>query len=464
MTDTTDKIRALFLTAVMVGSLFGATVAFSGGVAAADSGTVTTPSSTVPEETNQSFTHTANLTLNNDQDLQFFRVDFSPDSPVNPDLGNVTESDLTVEGSAIDTPRTSPDDFTELSASNGVLTFKLQSSDTASDTQSVTLTVDNVTTQSVDSNTDFKFNVSYRNTANAQFDVNETTAGVDGTGYTIEDTDAPAVELSASVDSTDITTEESLTGQISANSGDRDVTVELFDSDGNSVTTQSITLDSAGDGTFDLGTQNTDTYSIEITDIQTGVTTSTNDTTVTAAPVEPATFEVSELSPKDVTVTTGTAIDISATISNTGGQEATQTVEFRAGGTTLADQPVTLGADSSETVTFEGIDTKSLEANQYDHGIFTDDDSQTATLTIEAEETATPTETPTRQKRKRQHRHRRRQKRQRQHRHRRRRKQKRQHRRRLRPRSRRKRQCRRRCRQRQRHQLRAIARPGSECF
>jgi hypothetical protein len=324
--------------------------------------------------------------------------------------------------------------------------------------------VDNVTTQSVDSNTDFKFNVSYRNTANAQFDVNETTAGVDGTGYTIEDTDAPAVELSASVDSTNITTEESLTGQISANSGDRDVTVELFDSDGNSVTTQSITLDSAGDGTFDFGTQNTDTYSIEITDIQIGVTTSTNDTTVTAAPVEPATFEVSELSPKDVTVTTGTAIDVSATISNTGGQEATQTVEFRAGGTTLADQPVTLGADSSETVTFEGIDTKSLEANQYDHGIFTDDDSQTATLTIEAEETATPTETPTRQKRKRQHRHRRRQKRQRQHRHRRRRKQKRQHRRRLRPRSRRKRQCRRRCRQRQRHQLRAIARPGSECF
>ncbi|MFC4541930.1 hypothetical protein ACFO5R_08315 [Halosolutus amylolyticus] len=97
-------------------------------------------------------------------------------------------------------------------------------------------------------------------------------------------------------------------------------------------------------------------------------------------------FDVSNLEPMDVTVTQGDVIDVSATITNTGEAEATQTVEFRVDGEALASEEVTLAGDENETVTFEGIDTAALEPGDYTHGVYTEDANQTATLTVEAAE------------------------------------------------------------------------------
>nr|WP_148859039.1 hypothetical protein [Natronococcus pandeyae] len=98
---------------------------------------------------------------------------------------------------------------------------------------------------------------------------------------------------------------------------------------------------------------------------------------------EAAVFEVADLEPTDVTVTQGDVIDVSATITNAGEEEATQTVEFRVDGEALASEELTLGAGDSETITFEEIDTAALEPGDYTHGVFTEDTEQTATLTVE---------------------------------------------------------------------------------
>jgi PKD repeat protein len=120
--------------------------------------------------------------------------------------------------------------------------------------------------------------------------------------------------------------------------------------------------------------------------------TGTNDATlsVESDQPDPANFEVSSLQAPD-SVTQGEAIDVSADVTNDGGQQATQTVEFRldvdGDGTleSLDSQAVTLEADETQTVTFSDIDTSGLDAGDYTHGIFTDDDSVTATLSVEAE-------------------------------------------------------------------------------
>ena len=100
---------------------------------------------------------------------------------------------------------------------------------------------------------------------------------------------------------------------------------------------------------------------------------------------DPEFFEVNTLDPVDVTVEQGDTIDVSATITNTGGQSSQQTVEFRVDDSVVAEQSVVVRSGGGETtVTFENIDTSDFEAGDYTHGIHTGNDSQTGTLTIEA--------------------------------------------------------------------------------
>ena len=96
------------------------------------------------------------------------------------------------------------------------------------------------------------------------------------------------------------------------------------------------------------------------------------------------TFAVSDLSPMDVRVTQGETINVSATVENTGSVNATQTVEFRAGGNTLASESVSLDPGENTTVEFTDVDTGSLSAGNQTHGVYTADGSQTATLTVQA--------------------------------------------------------------------------------
>lgn len=144
---------------------------------------------------------------------------------------------------------------------------------------------------------------------------------------------------------------------------------------------QTITVDENGEWSaeFDMTVAEID-QQVEAS-IRRGGTVLAEETILVTDPEDPF-FEVSDLDPQDVTVDRGDVIDVSATITNTGGAEDTQDVEFRVGGETLASEEVTLDRDESEEVVFEGIEAD-LAGGDYEHGVFTDDDSQTATLTVE---------------------------------------------------------------------------------
>ncbi|MDZ7747159.1 MAG: CARDB domain-containing protein [Halobacteriales archaeon] len=85
-----------------------------------------------------------------------------------------------------------------------------------------------------------------------------------------------------------------------------------------------------------------------------------------------------------MTVTQGDNITVTANVTNDGIAEGTQTVEFQVDGNVVADEEVSLNGNESTMVTFEDIDTSGLDAGDYTHGVYTDDDSQTATLTVES--------------------------------------------------------------------------------
>ena len=97
------------------------------------------------------------------------------------------------------------------------------------------------------------------------------------------------------------------------------------------------------------------------------------------------TFTISGWSPQTPTVTTGETLTVTATIENGGGAGGTQTAEYRINGTTYASKTVTLSTGENTTVEFTEIEIDNRVADDYDHGVFTENDSQTGTLTVEAD-------------------------------------------------------------------------------
>ena len=94
-------------------------------------------------------------------------------------------------------------------------------------------------------------------------------------------------------------------------------------------------------------------------------------------------FNVSNLTPgTDTAAALDDTLVIAATVRNTGDAEGTQTVEYRIGDTVIAGRNVTIGAGNSATVEFDGLNVSDLDTGEYEHGVFTDDDSQTADLRL----------------------------------------------------------------------------------
>ncbi|OYR67196.1 BGTF surface domain-containing protein [Halorubrum ezzemoulense] len=210
--------------------------------------------------------------------------------------------------------------------------------------------------------------------------------------FTLEDRDASFDNTNAEGDVEVVNSEEAtVTGTTNVAPG-TDVSVRIRSASGVSpgfiLTADDVTV--SEDGTFEatidttegeVGNEATINFRVGSSNIV------SEDAVLVDQTQDPANFAVSELSPQDVTATVGDTLTVSATVENTGGQEATQTVEFRVGGDAVASQDVTLGAGNSTTVEFADIDTSGLDAGDYEHGVFTDDDEQTATLTLEAADT-----------------------------------------------------------------------------
>jgi surface glycoprotein (TIGR04207 family)/PGF-CTERM protein len=94
--------------------------------------------------------------------------------------------------------------------------------------------------------------------------------------------------LNGQADETSLTDEEALTGTVDANSGGREVTVELFEADADfedddPVDSTTVSLDGSGDASFDFGAQSTGNFTVQVTDVSSGVTDTTDDIEVTQA-------------------------------------------------------------------------------------------------------------------------------------------------------------------------------------
>ncbi len=160
-------------------------------------------------------------------------------------------------------------------------------------------------------------------------------------------------------------------------------TVE-FRIDDETVAERSLELD--GRESRQVTFEDIETGELDPGEYEHGIFTEDDSETATLTVLSSPDFMVSDLDPVEATVTRGDPIDVSATIENVGEATGTQTVEFRIDGEAIDDQTLELELDggASESVAFDAIDTSELEPGEYEHGVFTDDDSETGTLTVEA--------------------------------------------------------------------------------
>ncbi|SNR43259.1 PGF-CTERM sorting domain-containing protein [Halorubrum vacuolatum] len=82
-----------------------------------------------------------------------------------------------------------------------------------------------------------------------------------------------------------------------------------------------------------------------------------------------------------------TPIDVTATITNTGGPSDGQTIELEIDGETVAEEELTLGSDGQVTVEFNDVDISALSEGEYTYRLTTADDTYTDTLTIGTDDT-----------------------------------------------------------------------------
>ena len=97
---------------------------------------------------------------------------------------------------------------------------------------------------------------------------------------------------------------------------------------------------------------------------------------------EPSTVEVSSVDPGDVAVNAGESVDVTATLSNTGQAEFTQSVDLLVDDTLLDRVSVSFDRGSTRTVEFDAILTEELEPGEHTYTISTGDDRQSSSLTV----------------------------------------------------------------------------------
>jgi len=106
-----------------------------------------------------------------------------------------------------------------------------------------------------------------------------------------------------------------------------------------------------------------------------------------AEPPTPATFEVSDLTPGDVSTTTDDAgvVNVEAVVANTGEVAGEQSVELRVDEEAVSSENISLDAGEDATVEFE-FDASEYDAGEYAYGVYSDDGDASATLTIDSVE------------------------------------------------------------------------------
>ncbi|WP_201287950.1 DUF7282 domain-containing protein [Salinirussus salinus] len=96
--------------------------------------------------------------------------------------------------------------------------------------------------------------------------------------------------LTATSDESEFFDDEDITGTVSSDSSNRDILIELLDEDDDVVADTETEIGAELETDFTFGSQDTGDYTVEVTDLATGVTASTDTISVVAAPDADASF------------------------------------------------------------------------------------------------------------------------------------------------------------------------------
>lgn len=188
---------------------------------------------------------------------------------------------------------------------------------------------------------------------------------------------------------------ETLTAEATVeNTGDAEGTQPVtFSVVGTDISVSRTVTLAAGESTttsFDLDT--TDVPAGEYTHQVEGEDSSVTGALTVRAPPEPAEFQLSGLDPTTASVTQGEELVTTASVQNTGEQEATQEVVLTVSGVgNLTSESLTLSGGGSDSVSLT-VDTTSVDPGEYTYTVSTDDGSAEGSLVVLA---STPEEDST---------------------------------------------------------------------
>ncbi|EMA18613.1 DUF7282 domain-containing protein [Haloarcula argentinensis] len=391
MTDTSEKIRSLFLTALMVFSVFAGTIAFSGGAAAAganvsveqaaeyDSGTVELALNGSTGDAVDSGNITVFIDGNENPsnygvdsvvaDGTNERLEFTLDQDVQPNRnltvkvtnlngGAVVAEDIDVTSNTITTTKTND---TEINAFRGeVIAVKNDTANTSDNSPSIEVDGDSIvlsdsyadnsqvyTVDTSDLDTGEDYTISVANNDEAVVSISDLSLQVNidddvGDGANIDDTDTLAVN-------------------VSTNRGGEPANATLFDEDDDKVETIVKNLQGNDNAVFDFGNQSADDspYYVEVTDNQTGVSAESDQINVSESDDGDASFETSTVQDElgDVANITVQMSNTEDAVINVGSQEDDNyyiqgqlTDEDGDGEVTVQFNSYTAGTDNNNTV------------------------------------------------------------------------------------------------------------------
>ncbi len=264
-----------------------------------------------------------------------------------------------------------------------------------SGTQSITFAVDGETRASKD------VSLGTDESTTVNFSLDTTDIGTGSHTYTIaSDNESKSETLTVAEEYVDFTLSSFEPVDTTVVSGEAVDISAAVTNEGNTEGTQTVSADLDGatvdsqEVTLGAGNQTTVSFTLETANVSAGSHTHAIATaddsqsgTLTIEDRVPATFTVSELSPTERTVTAGTTVDVSATITNVGERSGTQQVRLTVGESQVDNRTLTLDSSESAGVTL-AVDTSTLGPGSYTHSIETANDSQSGTLTVDQSGTA----------------------------------------------------------------------------
>ncbi|EMA16029.1 DUF7282 domain-containing protein [Haloarcula amylolytica] len=337
MTDTNEKIRSLFLTALMVFSVFAGTIAFSGGAAAAanveiqqateynsDSGDVIEVVTNNTISTSLQLANTTNngdiqvvidgvdnpgeyvdtskgITQNNQQIEIPLEKDITPDTEVDVRLNGVSAGsdnvdlvakDIDVTSQTITADEPNPNELSFETVFRGE-SLAFERADSGNDFEISVNDGSLVASDSVNSNSDvYRYDTEDLD-AGEQYNIS---IGNESAGIEISD-----LNLNVEADDNDITDEDDIIANATINRGGEEANATLYDDSGDRVSSQIDTLSGNDDTAFTFDPINQTPgfdaddgpYTVEVTDRQTNITVATDQINVSESEDGDAGFESS---------------------------------------------------------------------------------------------------------------------------------------------------------------------------